>query len=253
MMQVSRVFLLGVWAACGCATVSSAERATPINELGKLSKSEVTAAGLRVSGEELSDLSSRYFGALEVTFENQSAAWVYVERVHLDFGGEARNRVVLLPWGEDIRSWLDATVQRNQIRATNRELAFGLVALTGLGAATFGDNGARKVGGLVAVGALGTLAADAAERDVQSAETVRLFPDDHLLAAPFGVPPALFVKRWIVLNTQDLANAPCIDRVVISYELRDQRSERVLLKFKRPSEWQSTPCASNFKENARGA
>jgi hypothetical protein len=251
---VSGVFgalLFGAWAVCGCATVSSAEPAVPVDEHGRLSKSEVTASGLRVSGEELSALSSPYFGALEVTFENESAAWVHIEHVRLDFGRKVNDRV-LLPWGEDIRSWYDATIQRNRIRATNRELALGVVALTGLAAAQFGSDGVQKAGGLVAVGALGTLAGEARQEAVQSAERVRFFPDDHLLAGPFGVPPALFVKRWIVLNTQDSANAPCIERVMITYVLRDHRYERVLLKFKRPTEWQRSACAKNFQHGAQG-
>src|SRR5688500_19986022 len=92
---VWRALLLGAWAVCGCATISSAEPAVPIDEHGRLSKSQVTASGLRVSGEELSSLSSPYFGALEVTFENDSAAWAHIERVHLNFGGKLHDRVLL--------------------------------------------------------------------------------------------------------------------------------------------------------------
>jgi hypothetical protein len=237
-----RAFLLFGWAVCGCATISSAELAVPVDERGKLSKSKVTASGLRVSGEELSALASPYFGALEITFENQSSNWVHVQGVHLDFGGEAHNRTVLIPWGEDIRSWYESTLQRNEIREANRELALGAVELTGLLAAGFAKDGLRKAGGLVAAGALGTAVADAAVGAAQSAENVHIFPDNHLLAGPFGVPPALFAKRWIVLNTQDAAKASCIDRVLITYEFPDRRYERVLLKFKRPTEWQRDAC-----------
>jgi hypothetical protein len=79
-------------------------------------------------------------------------------------------------------------------------------------------------------------------------------PSTHLLALPFSVPPGLFTKRWLLLNTRG-ARTPCIRQVLLDYDV--QRGglasgaaqvgsrERVLLKFRYAgdrSSWQAPVC-----------
>ena len=70
-------------AAAGCATIKSGEYALPLDAKGRVAAAPVTAAGLLISGKEVSDLSSPYFGLLEVTFENPTAEWVHIDRTRL--------------------------------------------------------------------------------------------------------------------------------------------------------------------------
>ena len=88
-------------------------------------------------------------------------------------------------------------MQTQRIRAINEQKhrrsdrGTGAVAALGLGSIP----SVGKVGGLVAVGALGALAVRQAETQAQSAETVRFFPENHLMAGAFAIPPKLFAEE----------------------------------------------------------
>jgi hypothetical protein len=250
---VAKAFVFGCMASVqACVPLASERPAVPIDDRGHGSSGEKTRSGLRISGEELTSFSSRYFGALELTFENTSATWLHVQRVFLDFGGARNNDGVLIPYGQDIQAWHDATVHRNAIRDINQQLVLGAVALTGTVVAGSTDNPtARSVGGLAALGALGALAVGDVQSTVEHVERVGMFPRNHLLAGPFGVPPGLAVKKWILLNTKDSSGDPCIHRMVVSYTLKDRPFERVFLRFKEPTAWQEESCANLFRKPER--
>jgi len=239
-------FLIGVlacWFVAGCATIHNAEPAYPIDEQGHVSESQVTRSGLRVSGEELASLSSPNFGVLELTFENSAADWRRIKRVRLDFAGPTNNQFVRIPWGDDIRAWYEATLQRNQIDERNRSVALGVVAIAGMIVATSSSSQPAKVlGGLAAVSSVAAMQAERTSVATNSVERVAMFPDSHLLAGPFAVPPNLFAKKWVLLNTKDGNNVPCIDRLVLTYEFEDLPFERVFLRYKSKSEWQARAC-----------
>jgi hypothetical protein len=248
--------LIGVaacWCVAGCVTIHSAHPAYPIDEQGHLSTQEATRSGLRISGEELTYLSSPNFGVLELTFENNSADWRRIKRVSLDFSGEANNQFVRIPWGDDIRAWYDATLQRNQINAINREIALGVVAIAGMVvASTSRSQPAKAMGGLAALSSVATMLAEHTRDAANSAEHVAIFPDSHLLALPFAVPPNLFTKKWVLLNTPGGNNVPCIDHLVLTYEFEDRPFERVFLQYKSDSEWQARACRKKSRESSDG-
>jgi len=242
-------FLIGV-AACGfvvgCATIHSAEPAYPVDEQGQVSNQQVARSGLRISGEELTALSSPNFGVLEVTFENSSADWRRIKRVSLDFAGQGNNQFVRIPWGDDIRAWYEATLQRNQIDATNRDTALGVVAIAGMVVGTSRNESARVMGGLATLSSVAAMQAERTSVSINSAEHVAIFPDSHLLAGPFAVPPNLFAKKWVLLNTQGGNDVPCIDHLVLTYEFEDLPFERVFLRYKSQSAWQARACARKW-------
>jgi hypothetical protein len=203
-------------------------------------------SGLRISGEELTDLSSAYFGVLEVTFENSTADWIRVERVGLDFGSPAKNAAVTVPAGENLEAFIASTEQRNAVRRVNRQTAFALTALGGtLVGGSSSDQGVALAGDTAAVASLGALAVDSHAQSIATAEQVARLPATHLLASGFTIPPGLFVKRWVVLQTKAASPSECISSVMLGYQLGATASERVLLTFKErqsDSEWQAATC-----------
>jgi hypothetical protein len=237
-----------VLGATACASVQSRYIATPLDAAGFRTGASTTASGLVVSGEELRPYSSRHFGLVEVTFENWTNEWVHIHRLALDFGGAEENEGVLLPVGADLEAWHQATVQRNDIRDTNAATALGALLALGVLVAVVGDAGGRR--GVAAAGHAVTLGAATASvvRDhdarVERAESPRLLPESHLLAVPFAIPPGLFAKKWVLLNTRDVAT-PCITSMLIDYDV-EAGNERVLLPFRSPLdalEWQKSACA----------
>lgn len=193
-------------------------------------------------GREIDDLSSPHFGFVELTFINDSAHWVRVHRMQLSFGDPVKDQSVFVPWGMDIQTWQHATALRNEVRAANTQTALEVLALAGLAAGTFSqDRGVKAVGGVVALASLGALTAREYDARVKAAQSSPIFPESHLLAVPFGVPPGLFAKKWIVLNSPPNQRV-CIQSMLLDYESDAGGRERAWLTFRKrasQSEWQS--------------
>jgi hypothetical protein len=194
-------------------------------------------------------LSSPYFGVVEVTFENNSPAWIQIDHVDLDFGTPDKNRSVFIPWGDDIDSWEQATTRRNEVRRANYEAILGLVAIGGQVARAAAGRRGRVLGGTVTLGALAGLYAEERQAADDATREPSRFPSTHLLTMPLRIPPGLFSKRWLLLYTAAEPLGGCIDSLILGYETADHNHGRVLLKFRgehsadwRGSEWQSKAC-----------
>ncbi|HVT10289.1 MAG TPA: hypothetical protein VHO67_22670 [Polyangia bacterium] len=236
-----------VAAAEGCATIHSGPYGVPVDASRR--PVPAAAAPLRVSAGEIASASSPYFGLVEVTFENDSPAWVQIDRIDLDFGSPDKNRSVQMPWGDDLQVWGDAVRVRNEVEAENTATVLGAIAIVGaVGAAASRRHGSgpaspgAAIGGALSVASLGALYATERAQAAEAASTGPMFSGTHLLAMPIRVPPGLFTKRWILFYTAARPLGGCIDQVVLGYHLADQRQARVLLHYKAPSEWQRDVC-----------
>ncbi len=229
----------------GCATINSGSYGVPVD-----AANHPLPAGTRpllaISAEEDASVSSPYFGLVEVTFENNSPAWVEIDRVDLDFGSADRNRSVQIPWGDDIVTWSDAVTYRNAVEEANTQTALGVLALAGAvgqvaGRHGHGGAGLAAAGGLLEVASVG--ASLAASNQAQSEDEGVRFSSNHLLAMPIRVPPGLFTKRWILFYTAARPLGGCIDHVTLAYETAEHAQGRVALHYKAlGSEWQRDIC-----------
>jgi len=242
-----------------CASIQNGYLARPLDERGQLSSQRQTPSGLVISGEERAIYASRNFGFVEVTLENTSADWVRVQELQLDFGDAVRDEGVFMPGGDDVNAWYFATVQRNDIRDTNEAHALAALLLIGSAvgkvAAASDEPALAGAGTALALGASTAALAGAVDSDVQAAEQVQPLPGAHLLRVPFAVPPGLFAKKWVLLNTRP--DVPCITAMRISMVLEGGEREQVLLPFRRPghrsrgSAWQAYACAQKRVERAK--
>ena len=140
---------------------------------------------------------------------------------------------VRLPEGPRVRTWLEATLQRNLIR--------------------YGVGASLNAPELVAFGVLPVhwtgseaTAAGAQPPPPDLATTVAQALDSHLLAGPFSVPPRLFIKKWVLIQSDVAAVARPLGSAILSYQLDDNSAARVLVDLSdatQTSEWQR-PCAT---------
>jgi len=238
-IRLSRVLPFFLLCLAGCASIENAHPAHPVGPDGRPYGRRETASGLVVTGEEISELSSTYFGVLAFTFVNPTNDWLRIDNVVLDFGSQARNESIALPWGEEIASWELATSQRNAIRRANTNNALGALMAAGfLTARVAGRSEVGAIGGLVSIGAAAGLAGKALAHE----RAALTFPPAHLLATPFSVPPGLFAKKWVLLNGPKTRDFGCIHSVALEYDSGKGR-ERVQLYFQRTgSDWQKAVC-----------
>lgn len=165
---------------------------------------------LKVSTAPIEALRSPFFSALEVTFQNPSSKWHQVRKVSVGperqlFGPPLESLV-----GERLRAWQLAT----------RE-------------ALAGKEGPRHP-------ALETLTPEAppppkAEPNAPPVAPAQPpAPPDYLLAYPFTIAPGLFTRKWVVLYSAG-ADALLGQDLVLSYELDDGKTERVLVQYPKPA------------------
>jgi hypothetical protein len=208
----------------GCASIHGGPLGVAVTGEGhRVRDAEAPELRLVISARQLPMLSSCYFGAVEVTFENRSPDWISIRQVDFDFGRMGRDGHVRLPEGTRVRAWLEATLQRNLIR--------------------YGDS--PNAPDLVAFGVLAT-ATESHPPPVDLATTVAQALDSHLLAAPFSVPPRLFIKKWVLIQSDGAAIARPMGSAILSYQLEDNSAARVLVDLSdstRTSEWQR-PCVT---------
>ena len=238
--------LLIAFALGGCATVNSGAYGVSVDEQGR-PLPQSGPGEPRVSAGELTDLSSPHFGALEVTFENRGHEWIRIHGVELDFGSQSVNENMFVPAGPDLDSWREATSMRNAIREVNQETTLELIALGAVALTAFSGRGSpgAVVGGTAAIASLTALTARQVAGVVQESERVKLFPSSHLLGGPFGVPPGLFVKRWVVLNSRGPASSQCVRWLELKFMTESSGPRRVRLTVDRAgSEWQRPACGS---------
>lgn len=238
------VLILALVLVTGCASVHQGNFATSIDgdDTGPENKSKTTALGLMVSGAEDSSLSSKYFGHIQLTFENKSNHWVHIKKVTVQFEDESVNQKTVIPVGGDLTSWAEAAQNAKAIRDYNTSLLLSSVAAVG-GAAMSRGGTTGQVGALALIGS-GTALTVKGVMDIKSdIELAKVVPSSHLLSPEFIIPPGLATKKWVTFFTSEPLSLPYLEEIKISYITAEGKSEKLLLKFRDKartgSQWQA--------------
>ncbi len=216
----------------GCATVHSGEYAIEVKDNGDLKKEEKTGLGMIISGKEVEYLSSMYFGFIDLTFENKSQNWIRIKKIKVDLGKAEVNSNVKFTSGRDIIHWDNATRKRNAIREHNERVVLGSIAALGYGLALTDNQKLNMMGSAAGLGAIASLAVSEYNKNLDKIQNAKIFPESHLLAEEFIIPPGLFVKKWILLNTSNHKKIGFIRGFYLEYETDSGKNEKVQLVFR---------------------
>lgn len=228
----------------GCASVHSGYYAKQIDQTGKEVKGKQTKLGLIVSGIENVNLSSTYFGVIDFTFENKSQEWIRIKSIKIDFGDDKINQNVKFTSGNDLAIWFESTKKRNIINDFNTEMVLGAIAGAGLGMAAASNNQkVQNIGTATAIGAAASLSAYEFNKSLDKIEKAEIFSENHLFAKEFVIPPGLFVKKWLLLNSKNHEETGYITDLFLEYLTENGDTERLKLSFRPPcnrqvAEWQ---------------
>jgi len=225
-----------------CASLHSGYYAEQIDEKGNVIKKKKTDIGLVISAKEDPDLSSKYFGFINLTFENKSQEWIRIKKVSIDLLSEEANKNVKFTSGNDLTLWQEAVIKRNEIREYNRELLLASIAVIGTTVAMTSDNkGVKAAGAFTGLGALTSLTVNEFNKVINNIENAKIFPRTHLFSEEFIVPPGLFTKKWVLLNTTNHKKTGFLKSFHITYETDDGKKETIKLQFRSSgtiTEWQ---------------
>jgi hypothetical protein len=166
---------------------------------------------LRISSGPIEALRSPFFWAIEFTIQNPSGQWHQVRHVSIgperQLFGPALESLV----GDRLRAWQLAARESQE-----------------------GKTGPRHP-------ALETLAPEAPVKveppkaEPASAEAAAAAgPPNYLLTCPFTIAPGLFTRKWIVLYAPS-ADALLGQDLMLSYELENGKTERVLVQYPKPA------------------
>jgi hypothetical protein len=238
-----------------CAGVATGAYGHALDAHGRAIASEQTPVGLKISAREVEDYASEFFGYIAITIENDSSEWVRIARMQVRFPTRAQNEGVLIPWGRDVMSWARAAGLRHEIRQTNTMLILTGVGMLGAVVAGSSQSMAGEVtGGAVAAGALTAAAIEQAGDEAMHRNTPAPFPREHVMSVPLAVPPGLFSRHWLLLNTP--GDLECVTGLVLEYETDRGQRERVLLYIRDKnghSEWQRPACKAAEKAARRAS
>ena len=158
--------------------------------------------GLVVSAEELSDPGREAFSMISLTFENQTANWLRIDKIEV-LMDEPTAKVVSVVLGQDLKDWASAMEARAQMEKHNREMTQIGLAAVGAVAAAAGGASHNQNAALLGLSVLGASEAwmitDAIRYKIARAENTKTYPEDHLYH-PFSVPGKMFLRRWLLLN-----------------------------------------------------
>ena len=230
----------------GCASIHTGKYATQVEKQGDKveQKGKITKLGLIISGRERKELSSRYFGLLDFTFENCTQNWIRIKRIDISFGNDVIDENISITSGDDIIYWQRAIKYRNIIDDQNTKALFGAIAVLGMGFAIAGDSQElRTLGAATGLGAITSLSVHQYNKNMADIESAEIFPASHILAEGFNIPPGLFTKKWILLNSKNHKKIGFIKYIFIKYTLDNGKSEKIKLNFREGvmSRWQRDP------------
>jgi hypothetical protein len=234
--------MLALGATTGCASVHSGAYGVPVDAANRATGQRETAAGLKISADELTRWSSPQFGMIEVTFENESTEWIELRDVAIALPPDTRPGTEILA-SHRIASFRDAALRNEAIREQNLAVALGILTLGGLIVAETTEGVPQALGATAAAAGLGGLVLASETAAADKAQHVQPFPESHLLAGPFSVGPGMHTKKWIVLQTNPSVTRACVDHIRLQYRVQQDREERVWLTFRDSgSAWQRELC-----------
>jgi hypothetical protein len=223
---IAMIIIISVQACASVHDNIAAEKVDgPLHDSKTIS---TTATGIRISGGLNYSMESKYFRAIDFTFENTTGSWLRITDISLDFADEKLNRSITVPIGQDIVDWVNATNLNNRISSYNKDMLLSGLVLVGAIAGMQGNSSSQQSGNLMLSGGVSAMAADSINKGLDAVQNAKLIPTNHLLSVPFAIPPGLFVKKWVLLHTSvpDDIEVPAL---YIHYQLTDGRKESVKL------------------------
>lgn len=201
-----------------------------------ISTDKTVAAPIAISASLNHKLSSEYFGYFDFTLENKTDKWVVVKNVTISFPDSMLNNNIKVVAGQDITLWHEGYLARNAVNQYNKGIALGAFSVAaGVASAAVNDQTAKSV--LAAASAAPLVALSVAElsslRD--SVEKSGVFPASHLLAGDIRIPPSMFTRKFLLLNSTNHKNISYAQSFLLSWETDSGETFKMTANFRKLS------------------
>ncbi len=181
---------------------------------------------LIVSAKVAKDYSDPYNIFIDVAFENDSAKWLRIDEIELEFPNSnnlAHNIII----GQDLYAWAESFEEKKKVDNHNTALAINSLILGGAILAGSSRNSSAQTAGTAAI--IGGLGWDATRNFVgklNKAQRSLSVPEKHVYR-PFTVPAAGLIRRWFIVNTPS-------DKIVKSFQMTIRTVDGKVLTYQVP-------------------
>lgn len=227
MKKILALQLIVIALFMSCASVDYSNVGAVVNSDNTPTERTHTKSGLKISAEEDETFASEYFGVINFSFVNNSQDWITIKNIKLDFGNDTINSNVTIISGNDIQAWKESTMLRNKIDEHNQNVFWSSLALSGAWLSTSSNSDVKAAGNNILLGAITSLSVKEMTEASDRIQYATIFPTNHLLNSNFTIPPGLFVKKWIVINTKNHKQTGIITKFDIEYQTSNLETEKV--------------------------
>jgi len=184
--------------------------------------------GLVISGALDTEKTTNYFGAFDFVFENKSDEWMIIRDLRISFPSNAQNQFVSIPVGMQFSSWTQGMQNADDY---NLKKVAVITSIIGGAAMVASDNKRDQKLGAFTTGV--SLLSLSTMKDYN--EIYADLPPYHLLRGDIVIPPGLFMKRWLLLNSTKHKETGYIHTMVFDFKDQNGNPKRYYLQFRASS------------------
>ncbi len=161
------------------------------------------------------DFTSKNFGGFQFVFDNTRDQWATIKNIRLSFAEDSATKYIKVLNQRGLRLWSKALLQQQAIQRSDfKQLQSALVKA---GASLTGVN-----------------VADDEIVDIASSDIASEYPENHLYAQEFILPPNFAVEKWVLLESSNHDKIPYVTSVQLDFEVNN-RNQRGILNFRSKS------------------
>ena len=178
-----------------------------------------THQDIKVFGILDRDFAAKNFGGFRFVFENMVDQWSTINNMKVSFADDSATKYIKILDPKALRLWGKAILQQQRINESD----FGQL-----------ESALMKAGA-------GITGVDLTEGEIQyivSSKETEKFPENHLYAEEFILPPNFAAERWIVFESSHHENIPYVTNLKLNFDLNNQH---------RHGKLQFRPTSSRYK------
>jgi hypothetical protein len=212
-------------------------------------KKNITKSGIEITVKENLSMATNYFTVLDFVFDNTTQDWIRIKQVKAFFNDENKDKNISFTSGRDLAIWVQATQKMKEIEAQKAKIFLGIIGVLGAGIAGFSSGtNIKTLGTMTTVGAISSLSIMEFNKRYNEVEKAKIFPENHIFASEFIIPPGIYIKRFLVLNSRNHKETGFVRKIFLEILVEDQKAELIELSFRRSkpkykkdtfSKWQS--------------
>ncbi len=170
---------------------------------------------IKIYGMFDKEYASKYFGSFRFVFENERDEWLTIEDIRLSFAEDSAQKYIKVLDQLELKQWGKAVrLQKNLHESTVKELQSALISAGSSISSMVGDI-SESVG-------------------LDASGKKRTYPENHLYAEEFILPPGFAVEKWVLLESAHHEEIPYVTNLDLNFVI-NKKHQSAALQFREKS------------------